>query len=115
MIGASVAGASVAGASVAGASVAGASVAGASVAGALVVHSPNASSNSLVFAPNIHVPSGPPVTTALLHPQLPEQSIPHVISLHASNTGFAVATTSTLTFFLQVHPSVEVAKVGTNV
>ena len=58
--------------------------------GAAVGQSPIASSSSFVFAPEMQVPSGPLVVTALLQPHSPVQSFPHLITLQGSGAGAAV-------------------------
>ena len=49
-------------------------------------HTPRLVSASLVFPPEMHVPSRLPVLSALLQPHVPTQSFPHVYVLHGSTT-----------------------------
>jgi len=59
------------------------------------VHSPSAFSSSFVFAPVMHVPSAPPVMIALLQPHASVQSLPHLMSLHASGSGVPASSAET--------------------
>jgi len=61
-------------------------------------HTPSVSSAGLVFPPEMHVPSEPPVLSALLQPQVygtvpPVQSLPHTCLLHRSSTVVRVVAT----------------------
>lgn len=56
----------------------------------VVGQSPNAISSRFVVAPAIQVPVLPPVISLLLQPQLPMQSLPHLMVIHWSVVGVDV-------------------------
>merc|ERR1719272_1356402 len=57
----------------------------------VVGQSPRTISSSFVAAPVMHVPSAPLVLSALLHPQVSVQSLPHLMMLQGSTGAMVVA------------------------